>query len=47
MQSFTIASSLCHAILSPTDEGISEQEIVLLKDDLGIQVRSVANVVNI
>ena len=44
MRSFTITSTKCNAILPRTDEGLSEQEIVLLKDDMGISVRSVANI---
>jgi hypothetical protein len=44
MWSFTITSTLCHAILPPIDEGLSDQEIVLLKDYLGIEVRSVGDV---
>jgi hypothetical protein len=44
MGSFTITSMLCHAILPCTDDGLSEQELGLLKNDLGLSIRSIADI---
>ena len=44
MCAFTITSTLCHAILPRSDEGLSDQEITLLKDDLGLTLRSIGDI---
>jgi hypothetical protein len=40
MRSFTITSTLCHAILPRTEDGLSENEIDLLRNNLGVNVKS-------
>ena len=37
---FTITSTLCHAIKPRTDNQLSEEQIGLLKDELGLSVQS-------
>ena len=42
MRAFTITSTLCHAILPRTDKDLTENELVLLKDNLGLDIKSEA-----
>ena len=44
MHSFTITSTLCDAILPRTDDGLSEVEIGLPKDDVGLSVQTAADI---
>jgi hypothetical protein len=44
MSAFTDTSTLCHAILPHTNYGLSDQVIELLKNDLGLSVRSVVDI---
>jgi hypothetical protein len=40
MRTFTITSTLCHAILPRTEDGLAENEVKLLKQDLGLHIKS-------
>ena len=40
MCAFTINSTLCHAILPRSETNLSENEIILLRDDLGLDIKS-------
>lgn len=40
----TYNPTLCHVILPMTEDGLTEQELKLLKDDLGLDVKSEADV---
>ena len=40
MRAFTITSTLCYAILPRTDKDLSENELVLLRDNLGLDIKS-------
>ena len=44
MRAFTITSTSCHAILPRSDEELLDREYSLLKDDLGLNVRSAEDV---
>jgi hypothetical protein len=44
LRSFTITSTMCHAILPRTDDGLSDEEVTLLKTDLGLALRSAEDV---
>ena len=40
MRAFTITSTLCHAVLPRSEEGLADNEVQLLKEDLGLQIKS-------
>ena len=40
MRAFTITLTLCYAILPRTDKDLSENELVLLRDNLGLDIKS-------
>ncbi len=40
MRAFTITSMLCHAIWPRTDKDLTENQLVLLKDNLGLEIKS-------
>jgi hypothetical protein len=40
MRAFTITSMLCHAILPRAEKDLSENELVLLKKNLGLDIKS-------
>ena len=44
LRSFTITSMMCHAVLPRNEERLSEEEVQLLKNDLGLALRSVEDV---
>jgi hypothetical protein len=44
LRCFTFTSTLCHAILPRSEEGLSEDWISLFKDDLGLSLRSVDDI---
>ena len=44
MRAFSITSTLCYAILPRTDNALTEVEVSLLKEDLGINVKSVDDI---
>ena len=44
LRSFTLTSTMCHAILPRSEEGLSQEEVQLLKNDLGLALRSAEDV---
>ena len=44
LRSFTITSTMCHSVLPRDKEGLSQEEVHLLKNDLGLALMSAADV---
>ena len=40
MRAFTITSTLCHAILPRMEKDLTENKLLLLKDNLGLEIKS-------